>query len=213
LHRYYDPALGRYVSADPIGQAGGVNLYSYAGSDPLNWFDPFGLTEGSKSNKAKRKAIAAWAASQNKSTAFSKDGSTYAPGYSYDSEFGPQYPDGSWKCSALSCAAAASADADTVVTVPDGEGGTVDRCPTAAELAGTGEIPNWRPMAPDEEAEPGDIASDAFSSPEPGATGHAAVVVPDGKGGTTTIGAHEHRVGPPGGDFSSRPRHRRYTGD
>ncbi|MCA9506540.1 MAG: RHS repeat-associated core domain-containing protein [Spirochaetaceae bacterium] len=42
-HRYYDPSLGRYISVDPIGQAGGINVYSYALNDPVNWFDPFGL--------------------------------------------------------------------------------------------------------------------------------------------------------------------------
>jgi RHS repeat-associated protein len=28
-HRYYDPNTGRYISADPIGIAGGLNLYGY----------------------------------------------------------------------------------------------------------------------------------------------------------------------------------------
>ena len=41
--RYYDPAIGRYVSADPIGQVGGVNVYGYAWNDPVTWIDPFGL--------------------------------------------------------------------------------------------------------------------------------------------------------------------------
>ncbi|MBK7951652.1 MAG: hypothetical protein IPK00_23500 [Deltaproteobacteria bacterium] len=27
-HRYYDPSIGRYISADPIGQMGGINVYS-----------------------------------------------------------------------------------------------------------------------------------------------------------------------------------------
>ena len=42
-HRYYDPATGRYLTPDPIGLAGGINLYSYAKSNPLRWVDPLGL--------------------------------------------------------------------------------------------------------------------------------------------------------------------------
>jgi RHS repeat-associated protein len=30
-HRYYDPELGKYVTTDPIGLVGGVNLYAYVG--------------------------------------------------------------------------------------------------------------------------------------------------------------------------------------
>lgn len=41
--RYYDPAIGRYLTPDPIGVAGGLNLYLYAGNDPLNKADPLGL--------------------------------------------------------------------------------------------------------------------------------------------------------------------------
>ncbi|MDC2862980.1 RHS repeat-associated core domain-containing protein, partial [Delftia sp. DT-2] len=41
-HRYYDPALGRYISRDPIGLMGGMNSYLYSG-DPNHWFDPLGL--------------------------------------------------------------------------------------------------------------------------------------------------------------------------
>ena len=40
--RYYDPDAGRFVSQDPIGLAGGVNLYQYA-PNPLSWVDPLGL--------------------------------------------------------------------------------------------------------------------------------------------------------------------------
>ena len=43
-HRYYDPSTGRYISADPIGLDGGdVNIYSYAGQNPINATDPEGL--------------------------------------------------------------------------------------------------------------------------------------------------------------------------
>ncbi len=42
-NRYYDPASGRFTQQDPIGLAGGANLYGFAGSDQLNFSDPFGL--------------------------------------------------------------------------------------------------------------------------------------------------------------------------
>jgi uncharacterized protein RhaS with RHS repeats len=42
-HRFYDPETGRYISADPIGLAGGMNLYAYVGGDPVNAVDLMGL--------------------------------------------------------------------------------------------------------------------------------------------------------------------------
>ena len=44
-HRYYDPELGRYVTADPIGLVGGVNLYAYVNGNPVDWMDPTGLVK------------------------------------------------------------------------------------------------------------------------------------------------------------------------
>jgi RHS repeat-associated protein len=41
-HRYYDPVLGRYLQSDPLGIAGGDNLYAYA-SNPLVHVDLLGL--------------------------------------------------------------------------------------------------------------------------------------------------------------------------
>jgi len=41
--RYYDPVLKRFVSEDPIGLAGGANVYTYVGGDPISLVDPFGL--------------------------------------------------------------------------------------------------------------------------------------------------------------------------
>jgi RHS repeat-associated protein len=42
-NRWYDPKTGRFLTQDPIGLAGGVNLYSYAGNNPVAYSDPFGL--------------------------------------------------------------------------------------------------------------------------------------------------------------------------
>lgn len=40
--RWYEPETGRFLSEDPIGLAGGVNPYVYAGNDPVNLKDPNG---------------------------------------------------------------------------------------------------------------------------------------------------------------------------
>jgi RHS repeat-associated protein len=42
-HRYYDPSSGRFLTRDPIGYAGGINLYSYVRNNPTNYADPSGL--------------------------------------------------------------------------------------------------------------------------------------------------------------------------
>lgn len=42
-HRYYDPKTGRYLTPDPIGLTGGINLYAYANNNSVNLIDPFGL--------------------------------------------------------------------------------------------------------------------------------------------------------------------------
>ena len=42
-NRHYDPVSARFTQEDPIGLAGGLNLYGFAGGDPVNFGDPFGL--------------------------------------------------------------------------------------------------------------------------------------------------------------------------
>src|SRR5690606_33133871 len=43
IQRYFDPATSRYLTPDPIGQLGGLNLYAFANGDPINFVDPLGL--------------------------------------------------------------------------------------------------------------------------------------------------------------------------
>ena len=46
-YRYYNPATGRYLTSDPIGVYGGVNMYIYALNNPETNNDPKGLICGS----------------------------------------------------------------------------------------------------------------------------------------------------------------------
>ena len=43
--RVYDPNIGRFTSADPIGFEGGINLYGYASGNPLTRADLTGLAD------------------------------------------------------------------------------------------------------------------------------------------------------------------------
>jgi RHS repeat-associated protein len=42
IHRYLDPATGRFLTRDPIGFDGGINLYAYVGNSVPNASDPSG---------------------------------------------------------------------------------------------------------------------------------------------------------------------------
>jgi RHS repeat-associated protein len=60
-NRYYDPGSGRFTQEDPIGLAGGLNLYGYAEGDPVNYSDPYGLcaVKGAAASVAMGRTIAA----------------------------------------------------------------------------------------------------------------------------------------------------------
>jgi RHS repeat-associated protein len=42
--RYYSPTLARFISEDPSGTGGGINLYEYAGDQPVTFEDATGLS-------------------------------------------------------------------------------------------------------------------------------------------------------------------------
>jgi len=52
-NRFYDQKTGRWTQEDPMGIAGGLNLYAYVGNDPVSYTDPFGLTTSPKCDEIK----------------------------------------------------------------------------------------------------------------------------------------------------------------
>jgi RHS repeat-associated protein len=44
-YRYYNASTGRWLSRDPIGEPGGVNLCCMVGNNPVTRFDAQGLTD------------------------------------------------------------------------------------------------------------------------------------------------------------------------
>ncbi|HZG43739.1 MAG TPA: RHS repeat-associated core domain-containing protein, partial [Longimicrobium sp.] len=46
-NRYYDPSSSRFTQEDPIGLAGGLNVYGFAEGDPVSYSDPYGLSASS----------------------------------------------------------------------------------------------------------------------------------------------------------------------
>ncbi|OHX34394.1 hypothetical protein BJL95_17130 [Methylomonas sp. LWB] len=52
--RYYDANLGRFISEDPIGHNGGLNLYAYVGGNPVMAVDPSGLAASESSGLLSR---------------------------------------------------------------------------------------------------------------------------------------------------------------
>ena len=43
IKRPYSPKLQRFISRDPIGERGGLNLYGFCGNDPINKWDYLGM--------------------------------------------------------------------------------------------------------------------------------------------------------------------------
>ncbi|HEU0053010.1 MAG TPA: RHS repeat-associated core domain-containing protein, partial [Longimicrobium sp.] len=56
-NRYLDPGSGRFTQEDPIGLAGGMNLYGFVGGDPVTYSDPSGLDVCITGSKQERRQL------------------------------------------------------------------------------------------------------------------------------------------------------------
>jgi RHS repeat-associated protein len=56
-YRWYNPVLGRWLSRDPIGLDGGVNLLTALGNSPLSNNDPIGLEVNAYSNEGEKMTL------------------------------------------------------------------------------------------------------------------------------------------------------------
>ena len=202
LFRAYDPQLGRWLSADPIGEVGGINLYGYVGNDPFNYWDPLGLVEGSKANEARRAAIDAAARAKNGDTTYSKDSKS------------GNFPAGTYKCNKFVADVIEESGAKKPVN-----GGWPFRAGDWASP--TTKIPDWRPLKSGEKPKPGDIAAYTLEGGGNNYSGHTGIITssPSGERCSKTnsnTSAHGDRgVYPQPGQFENNPatQYRRYTGE
>ena len=203
--RYYDAAIGRFINEDPLRFASGdTNFFAYASNSPVLLTDPLGLVEGSAANIAKRQAIATIATSENgnEDWGFYKRKGTF--------------PKQSNKCNLFVYDVTKKAGAEArIPSRPEWP------MPKAGEWADKNqEIPNWRPLAPGEDPEPGDVAAFPLTGgqnqPAP-FTGHSGIIIQGPNGSLMSISAHEYQVGPPSSTqfFADGypTTYRRYTGD
>ena len=96
--RYYDPATARWLTRDPIGYAGGMDLYAYCGNGPIGKADPSGYCGGFASAILK---ISRWEDDTLFQGDFGQAGDEIDadPGHAYlDLATGGSEGNGPWRC-------------------------------------------------------------------------------------------------------------------
>ncbi|MDI4499003.1 hypothetical protein E6P70_10430, partial [Moraxella nonliquefaciens] len=95
-HRYYDPKTGRYITPDPLGLAGGNNLYTYVNNSPVHYNDPVGLLlfafDGTKNQDYDKKGFLGIGGSKHTST----NVEIFRDLYKRD-PYEPNFPNTTWK--------------------------------------------------------------------------------------------------------------------
>ncbi len=90
--RYFDPATGRYINADALGQLHGTNVFDYARMNPLEYLDPDG-----REPAPHRKRRGSKAKTNNKHTKKRSGGSEKADARRRPPRNPPKNPPSGWK--------------------------------------------------------------------------------------------------------------------
>jgi len=230
--RYLNPATGRFWTMDTYdgSQQDPLSLhkYLYCADDPVNMADPEGndpwevlggdsiirgiMAMFSAAPQAKREAQRALItggapASIAKRKKIDEVARKYNGSHLWDFAVNKDnFPRNSNKCNKFVYDVTKEAGAEAVVAVS----GT-SRPPLAAEYADKNTaIPNWRPLVPGENPQPGDIAAYKLSGGGVRFSGHCGFIVIGGN-----LSAHYDGVYGVAGQFENNPdtRYRRYTGN
>ncbi|MFH1653466.1 MAG: RHS repeat-associated core domain-containing protein [Pseudomonadota bacterium] len=87
-NRWYSPELGRFITTDPIGINGGVNLYKYVNNNPATHADPWGLFNPSSWSKASQSSVGTWLKRGAKNIKSNPTIEAIKKGYKYGSVIG-----------------------------------------------------------------------------------------------------------------------------
>lgn len=81
-NRVYDMRTGQWTQEDPLGLAGGLNLYQYSGNNPVGFSDPWGLCPKRVGGDGQTSTVDD--CSQEVKDAWQKEHVTVSPGHSTD---------------------------------------------------------------------------------------------------------------------------------